>query len=196
MALRELAGAAGKHFDDYTESRVQDDVDAYLSAGYSTAEAQVASSGSLLLPQLTTMKELGRQLVDLANSYNQAGDSASAQAVLQMAFSLGQTLDGTGPTSPTITQLVGFAVEKMALEKMDPNAAIGANGQTVQDELNRIVQTRKAMTQLNNAVEPLMPNLTDQDMVNYINRRALFGETAAMQWVVNKYGQQQCCGRL
>jgi len=190
-AMRELAGAAGKQFDDYTLKRAEDDVDAYLSAGYPPAEAQVVSSGAVLLPQLATMKQLGLQLVDLANSYNQAGDAASAQAVLQMALGLGQTLEGTGPTSPTITQFVGFAVEKMALEKMDPNATIGASGQTVQEALNRIAETRQAMRDLNNMAEPLMPNLTEQDMVNYINRRALFGEIAAMQWVVNKYGQQQ-----
>src|SRR6185437_1167175 len=48
-AMRELANAAGKHFDDYTQSRIQDDVDAYLSAGYSMVEAQTISSGGLLL---------------------------------------------------------------------------------------------------------------------------------------------------
>jgi hypothetical protein len=90
-----------------------------------------------------------------------------------------------------ITQLVGFAVEKMALEKMDPNAAIGANGQTVQEELNRIAQTTQAMRDLRSVAEPLLPTLTDEDMVNYINREVLFGAVPAMQWVVNKYGQQQ-----
>jgi len=50
-AMRELANAAGKHFDDYTQSRIQDDVDAYLSAGYSMVEAQTISSGGLLLPE-------------------------------------------------------------------------------------------------------------------------------------------------
>jgi len=188
-AIRELAGSAGRSFDDYTQIRKEDDVDAYLSAGYSVAEARVGSS--VLMPQLDTVKKLGAQLVDLANSYNQGGDAASAQAVLQMAFGLGQTLDNAGPTSPTITQLLGFAIEKMALEKMDPNAVVGTNGQTVQDELNRIAQTRQTIKDLKNVVEPLMPNVTDQDMVNYANRVALFGETAAMQWVVSKYGQQQ-----
>src|SRR5207248_341675 len=38
-AIRELAGSTGKKFDDYTASRIEDDVDAYVSAGYSVAEA-------------------------------------------------------------------------------------------------------------------------------------------------------------
>jgi hypothetical protein len=190
-ALRELAGASGKHFDDYTQSRQMDDLDAYISAGYSSAEAQTISAESLLIPQVSSMKQLGVRLVDLADSYGQAGDPASSQAALAMALKLGQTLDDAGPKSPMITQLVGFAVEKMALEKMDPNAAIGANGQTVQEELNRIAQTTQAMRDLRSVAEPLLPTLTDEDMVNYINREVLFGAVPAMQWVVNKYGQQQ-----
>jgi RNA polymerase sigma factor (sigma-70 family) len=187
-AIHELSSVAGKHFDDYTQTREQDNVDAFIAAGYSSAEAQTASSTSLLIPQVTSMKQLGLQLVDLANNYSQAGDSASAQAVLQMALNLGQTLEGSGATSCTMT---GFAVEKMALEKMNPNAAIGGNGQTVQDELNRIAQTGQTFRDLRSATELLLPTLTNEEMVNYINREALFGGTAAMQWVVNKYGKPQ-----
>jgi hypothetical protein len=188
-AIRELAGASGKRLDDYTQNRIQDNVDVYLSAGYSTAEAETASSQSLLMPQLAPLKQLGQQLVDLANSYNQAGDSASAQAALQMALRLGQTLNTAQSSSPAlVSQLVGFAVERMALGAMDPNASIG-NGQTVQDELNRIAQTRQTIKDLNNQTQPLMHNLTDQDWVNFTNRRLLFGEAAAMQWVLNRYGQ-------
>jgi hypothetical protein len=189
-AIRELAGASGKRLDDYTQNRMQDNVDVYLSAGYSAGEAEMASSQSLLMPQLAPLKQLGQQLVELANSYNQAGDSASAQAALQMALRLGQTLGTAQSSNPVlISQLVGFAVERMALGAMDPNASIG-NGQTVQDELNRIAQTKQTIKDLNNQSQPLMHNLTDQDWVNFTNRRLLFGEVAAMQWVVNKYGQQ------
>ena len=189
-AIRELADASGKRLDDYTQARMQDNVDVYLSAGYSAGEAEMASSQSLLMPQLAPLKQLGQQLIGLANSYNQAGDSASAQAALQMALRLGQTLDTAQSSNPAlISQLVGFAVERLALSAMDPNASIG-NGQTVQDELNRIAQTRQTIKDLDNQSQPLMHNLTDQDWVNFTNRRLLFGETAAMQWVVNKYGQQ------
>jgi RNA polymerase sigma factor (sigma-70 family) len=190
-AMRELAGVGGKKFDDYTQSRIADDGEAYLAAGYSTAEAETASSRSLLMAQLSPLKQLGQRLVDLANAYSQAGDTESAQTVLQMALKMGQTLENAQSSNPAlISQLVGFAVERMALSAMDPNAAIGASGQTAQDELNRIVQTRKMINELNKQSEPLMQNLTDQDWINFTNRRLLFGEVAAMQWVVGKYGQQ------
>jgi hypothetical protein len=189
-AIRELAGTSGKRLDDYTQTRIQDDADVYLSAGYSAAEADMASTESVILPQLAPLKQLGQQLVDLANSYNQAGDSASAQSALQMALRLGQSLDTSQSSTPVlISQLVGLAVERMALGAMDPNASIG-NGQTVQDELDRIAQNKQTIHALNSQSQPLMQNLTDQDWVNFTNRRLLFGEAAAMRWVLNKYGQQ------
>jgi hypothetical protein len=38
--------------------------------------------------------------------------------------------------------------------------------------------------------EPLMPTMSDQDILNYENRKMLFGEVAALRWLVNKYGQK------
>src|SRR5262249_23120009 len=118
-ALQELAAAVGKPFDDYTSDRIQNDLEAYLAAGYPLAEATTIASNSELLPQLAPMKQLGRDLVSLAGAYNQSGDQASAQSVLQMAMNLGQTLGD--PNNPVlITQNVGAAVETMALTNMNP----------------------------------------------------------------------------
>ena len=191
-ALRELAGISGKHFDDYTQSREQDDVDAYLSAGYSSAEAQTIASASLILPQVSSVKDLGVRLVDLAKAYQQAGDQNSAQTVLQMAMNVGQSVGTASSSSPVlIDQLVGMAIQSRALGAMDPNSVYGDNGHTVQQFLNQIDQNRASIRALNQQVKPLMENLSDQDWIIFMNRRMIFGEVPAMQWVVNKYGQQQ-----
>jgi hypothetical protein len=126
-------------------------------------------------------------LVSLAGSYNQSGDQASAQATLQMALKLGAITGNRAIIESSLD--FGFAVERMALGAMDPHAQIGENGQTVQDQLNRITQSKQVISQLDNETQPLMHNLTDQDWVNFTNRRLLFGEVAAMQWVKSKYGQ-------
>ena len=191
-ALRELAGVSGKHFDDYTQSREQDNVDAYLSAGYTSAEAQTIASESLLLPQASSVKDLGVRLVDLAKAYQQAGDQNSAQTVLQMAMNLGQTVGSASSSAPVlIDQLVGMAIRSKALGAMDPNSVYGENGQTVQEFLNQIDQSRASIRALNQQVKPLLENLPDEDWIVFMNRRMAFGELPAMQWVVNKYGQQQ-----
>jgi RNA polymerase sigma factor (sigma-70 family) len=189
QGIQELTAASGKQLQDYTLNRVQDDEEAYLSAGYSAAEAERISMGWLEVPQLAQVKQLGRELVALADAYGQSGDQASAQATLQMAMNMGQRYDN--PTSSAlISQLVGMAVQRLALNAMDPNSPYGDSGQTVQDRLNQMTQQRAAIEELVNQGQPLMPTMSDQDILIFENRRMLFGEVAAYQWLVSKYGQK------
>src|SRR5260370_20627298 len=128
QALQELAAASGKQqFQDYTLDRVQNDQEAYLSAGYSAAEAERISMSWLELPQLLQVKQLGQDLVALANAYSQSGDQASAQAALQMAMNMGQRYADAPANAVLISQLVGLAVEALALHATDPNTPYGAD---------------------------------------------------------------------
>jgi RNA polymerase sigma factor (sigma-70 family) len=190
QGIQELTATSGKQFNDYTLDRIQDDDEAYLSAGYSAAEAERISASELELPQLAQVKQLGVDLVDLANAYSQSGDQASAQAALQMAMNLGQRYENASTSVTLISPLVGMAIETIALRAMDPNSPYGGNGQTVQDQLNQIVQQRAIIKELVQQAQPFLPTMSDQDIFNYENRRMLFGELAAFQWLVNKYGQQ------
>jgi hypothetical protein len=191
QAVQELSAASGKQLDDYTVGRVQDDAEAYLAAGYSMAESEQMASMQLLLPQLSQMKQLGIATMSLGNTYATSGDTTSAQAAYQMAASLGQQYATPSAGEPAISQLVGIWVERNALQSMDPNAPYGDNGQTVQDQINQLTQQRDAMSALDAQAEPLFPAVSDQDWIIYKDRWMMFGEQNAVQWVVNKYGQQK-----
>jgi hypothetical protein len=128
------------------------------------------------------------QLVDLSKSYQQAGDNDSAQAALQMAVGLGQRYATAAPAEAEISQLVGMAVERIALGQMDPGSPYGDNGQTVQDQLNQVNQARAMHDDLNQQATPLLENLSDQDYLIYKERWMAFGEEAAVRWVIGKYG--------
>lgn len=189
QGVQDLAAAAGKSLDDYTVSREVNDMDVYLAAGYSMADAEVLSTSQLLLPQLSQLKQLALESADLANAYRQGGDTESAQTVLQMADKLGQQYAIPSAGEPTITRLVGIAIEKIALNGMDPNAAYGDGGETVQDQLNQLAQEREGIRQLSDQVSGLLPQLSDQDWIIYKNRWMMFGEDNAQRWVIGKYGQ-------
>ena len=186
-AIEEVTAAYGKRLDDFTADRIMDDKEAYLSAGYSVPEAERIASSWLLLPQLSELKQLGQNMAALANSYNQSGDPASAQAALQIALDLGRQYGDVAAQPALISQLVGIAIERIALQAMDPNSPLEGGGQTVQDRLNQLEQQKAALRDLGDRAEPLMQSLSDQDWSNYTQRRMLFGEAAALQWVVNKY---------
>jgi RNA polymerase sigma factor (sigma-70 family) len=189
QAVKEFMVASGKQFGDYTSQRYEDDTEAYLAAGYSVVDAKFAAGSQLLLPQLQQTKDLGIALVNLAKSYQQNGDTDSAQAAFQMAINLGGRYSNPSPGEPAISQLVGIALQQRTLKAMDPNAAFGNNGQTVQDQLNNLQQQRSQLEQHSSQMETLMPQLTEQDWIVYRDRWMTFGEQNAENWVISKYGQ-------
>jgi tetratricopeptide (TPR) repeat protein len=192
QAVQELNAAAAKsQFQDYTLNSVQTMEDAYLSAGYSGADAGMLAEAQTRLPQVAALKQLGLNVVSLANSYQQSGDSTSAQAALQMAVNLGRNLDDNESGAPfLINTLAGMNIEYNALKAMDPNSPFGSAGQTVQDQLNQIIQQKAALKdlndQFNNSVVPVM---SQQDWISFQQRQNIFGEAAAQQWFIGKYGQ-------
>jgi len=191
QAVQDLISASSKpQFQDYTLERVQDDEEAYRSAGYSVAEAKTVSAFALLLPQLAQMKELSQNMTALADSYRQAGDRTSAQAALQMAANLGQRYSNVSPGEPEISQLVGIAIERIALNAMDGNSPYGSDGQTVKDRLDQLDQQKAELRQLAQQTEALLPKMTEQDWISYKDRWRNFGEEAAGRWLINKYGQK------
>ncbi len=191
QAVQEFMAASGKRqFQDYTSERYQDDAEAFLAAGYSVADAKTASGMHLLLPQLAPVKELGLDMIELAKSYRQAGDDASAQAALQMAINLGQRYSKPSPGEPTVSQLVGLHLEGLALNTMDPNSPYGDTGQTVQDRLNQLAQQNGEVRESNRQVESIFPKVSDQDWISYRDRWLMFGEENAERWLINKYGQR------
>jgi hypothetical protein len=161
QGVRELTAASGKQqFQDFTLNRWKDDEEACLSTGYSAAEAAYLSTSQFPPPKLAPVKQLGKDLVDLANVYSQSGDQTSAQATLQMAVKLGQ--------------------------RYVPSSA----GEAVLDQLNQIAQQRAALKALMEQATSLLETMSDQVWTNYTDRWMIFGEQAANQWLVNKYGQK------
>jgi RNA polymerase sigma factor (sigma-70 family) len=192
QAVQELIAAYGKpQVQDYFVDRMSDDEEAYLAAGYSAAEAKALGPEQLeLMPNRGDLKQLAYDMVDLANSYRRAGDEASAQAALQMAAQLGRRGQNGGPGQIAIDQFLGFAMETLALNAMDPNSPYGNNGQTARDRLNQIAQQKAALKELVTQSEPFRQTMADQDWIGYTDRLKTFGEEAALRWVLSKYGQK------
>jgi RNA polymerase sigma factor (sigma-70 family) len=192
QAVQELNAAAGKsQYQDYTVEAVQSMEEAYLNAGYSVGQAEVLSQVDSQLPQLTALKQLGQNMITLPNSYQQSGDAASAQDVLQLAVNLGQNVADESGIQYTINSLVGIAIQYNALKAMDPNSQYDNNGDTVQDELNQLNQQKTALKSVNTQFyDSVLPAMSDQDLLTFEQRKLIFGETSAEQWAIGKYSPQ------
>jgi hypothetical protein len=189
QAVQELIAASNRQgFADYTPDRIQADAEAYRAAGYSEADATMAATWGVPLPQLAELRTLAHNMVDLAAAYRQAGDASSAQAAVQIAIGLGQQLDGSpGTCVPLVTRLVGIAVERLALDSMDPSSAYGSG--TVQERLEQLARRKNAIYDLVKQSVPYQRQMTAEDWLNYNQRTLIFGEENALGWLVNKYGQ-------
>jgi len=135
------------------------------------------------------VKDLSVNLVDLAKSYQQTGDQASADAVLKIAANLGQRYSSSSGGNG-LNQLVGMAAEAVAFYGMDLNSPYGSNGQTVQDHLNQLMQQRRAIRGFYQQAVPLLGTMSEQDWSSYSDRVQMFGESAALQWVLGRFGQK------
>ncbi|HSU57557.1 MAG TPA: hypothetical protein VLT36_26180 [Candidatus Dormibacteraeota bacterium] len=187
-ALEEMQAAATKsNFQDYFGDFVHNATEAYRAAGCSEAEAKSAAASQALLPYLASLKQLGVGLVDMAQSYGKAGDTASAQTALDMAVKLGAKLNQ--PDAQTlIGMLVGIAVQKNALQAFDPNGPYGPSGQSVQSALDALNQQREEIKALAKPLEDdVLARLPEADLINYRDRQLLFGAQAALEWLKTKY---------
>jgi hypothetical protein len=191
-AVQELNAAAGKtQFQDYSMDTLQNMTEAYLNAGYPPADAQIIAGTQLGLPQLSALKQLGQDMVGLAGSYQQSGDTASANLALQTAVNLGQSLGSSGVPF-LINSLVSMSIENNAFKAMDPGSAYGDTGQTVQEAMDQLNQQKTAVKGINDQFyNAIVPQMSDQDWLNFEQREFIFGETAAEKWAVGKYGQPQ-----
>ncbi len=186
QALQEISAATAQPvFENYLVDFIQNTEEAYRSGGYPIADAKAAAGMGALLPELAQLKSAGVGLAELAKKYQQAGDDASARAALDMALTLEHRLDQT-PQIALIQELVGIAIERIALNGMSPNAPYGQAGQTVQDQIDALVARRKAMRALTSESAPILMSLSDEDTVHYFDRSRMYGEVAALRWVMNK----------
>jgi hypothetical protein len=189
LALQDMTAAANGTWNDFAWQFMQSDEEAYRAAGYSETDAKFAAGSQLLLPDLSSLKQLGVQLNNLAQSYQQSGNTTAAQNAWQMDFQLGQQLSAV-QAQPLITTLVGYAVENIALSSMDPAAPFGNTGQTVQDQLNQIADQRAYIKNAASQYENLINEMSDDDIYNYLQRRQASGEISALQWATAKYAPQ------
>ena len=178
LAEKEVQAAAGKPVLDYAIERIDDATDAYLSAGYSDAEATALAMGSLLMPHLAQLKDLGSELVKRAAQYRASGQAGSAGAMLQAALRIGAQLDCTNSLS-LLQNLVGIAIQQNALKELNSAAPFGNSGRTVQGEIDRLLARRAELRTVAHDFNQLFERMSDKEILAYFNEQKRVGEEAA-----------------
>ena len=189
-AVQEIVAAFGKpEFQDYSGDFMAGAEEAYQAAGLSIVEAKTLAMCAPPLPHMADLRGLGQSLGELANQSRQAGDEASAQAALQMGVALGRLVGESSGASLLIQDLVGIAIERQALEAMNPASPYGGTAQTVQERLGELVRRRETIKEVaRDGSSVVLEQLSEQDQLGFFERMKDSGELAALRWARNKQG--------
>jgi len=103
-----------------------------------------------------------------------------------MGLQLGRRLEESSGGSTTLRDMMGLAIQRSVLQGLEPGAPYGNTGQTVQNELDTLIQRRESLKTLWKQAEPILQNMPDQELIRYFDRMKTSGETTALRWVMNR----------
>jgi hypothetical protein len=191
-AVNELLAASGKtQFDNHGMETQLDAEELYLDSGKSSREAATFAMSAMAeedLPDLATIKRVDQGIADLMQQKVAAGDADSAANLAQMGMMIGDKLNSGDSGKYLINQLVGTATEAIVLQHLDQNTAYDfLDGQTPAQVLQENKQQKVALRGMLTNFQAAYPSLTEGEMASYFQRSQIYGEAAAMQWVVQQH---------
>jgi len=66
----------------------------------------------------------------------------------------------------------------------------GSTGQTVNERLDVLTARRNTYRELTRESSRMLESMSDEDVAHYFDRVRLYGDVAAMRWVVNQLSRQ------
>ncbi len=186
LAIRELAEATRlDSFENYGVQSCQAVEEMYRLAGRSplAAKYKAACGSRTPVEYLAKLKALAAEMSQVRQQYQDQGDAASANSMGAMSMALGGQLRA----KDVLEQLVGIAIQKNVLARLDPvgnNEFLGRPVGEVTAEIDRQREENKQSMQKRDQV---LPTLNEADLSNYLEREKLYGEVKAMQWLEATY---------
>lgn len=189
QALEDLLAATGKkRFDDYTLEDMQNREDLLLQSGKSPAEAKAVSTSNTLLPHLAQMKGLAQDMAALQKQYLASGDSASAERLAQIGVQMAQKLTSPEGGKSLISELVGFAVERIVIAPLDQQTPYDFLNGTVADRVDQLQRQRAGVREATKVFGQWWPTASEPEIISYYDRLKLYGESAALGWLQSRSG--------
>jgi hypothetical protein len=184
-----MAASSAPAWSTFARESILNAEEAYRASGSSEVEAKVAAGLGLPLPHLAKLRELGNSLRELADSYQAAGDEASARATLQLGLTLANRI--SNPVEPTFTidKLVSIATEAKLLEGVAPETAYDEGGRTVAQRLEELQRQKEQLKGLGKETGTILEKISEPDLLQFMERWETLGEPDAVQWYRSRRGE-------
>lgn len=190
-AFQDLAEAEGmRSFDDYVRDTIQAAEELYLDSGYSPAQAKALAAINTQMPHLQQMRDLGRQLGELGQSYAQAGDTQSAEAIAALNWRLGEQFTSSAGDHFLLNELVGMVIQRDAVQSLPQDSTYGFLPGTPEELLAGYEAERQRIKAAGQSFD-LIYTLDEQQLIHYFDRQKLYGERAALDWLITRHGPRQ-----
>jgi hypothetical protein len=191
LAIKELLEASGKRqFKDYGLEGKLDEQELSRAAGRTPLESMsVAGSDADRSGELVTFKMLVNSIGDTREHYLNAGDSASANNLVQMQLALADRLTTGEGGRLVINQLVGHAIEAMTVQQLEQNTRYDfLGGRTPTERLVELKQERVSLKELWKDLPVVYGNMTEAEILGLSDRIKTYGEVEALRWVQQRFG--------
>jgi RNA polymerase sigma factor (sigma-70 family) len=194
-AIGELLKATRKpSFVDYLMESRQDEEALHLAAGRSPIQSKLAARGWVaeLSPHLATLKSIGYDLEQLQKEYLNTGDIASAVHLAQMGLVLADRLRGGDCGKLTVSQLTAAGFEALVIQAWEPNGNCDfLDGKTPKSRLEELRQQRDDLKSLSLVAKSLCPELSEAEVLAYLNWKWQYGDVQAVRWLQQQKGAPQ-----
>lgn len=179
-AFAELQKSSGKTLDDFMLSSVQNNEEALLASGVSSAQAKLMAFCGLNKPLVLELRNLADALEQMRGSYQGEGDTQSVGTLRQIQVDVARQLQDSGCL---VDILVGSVIERKALES--------EGSEESEARLADLKQYTQSLTASAHQIEALMkdPAVPEADWQYYFDRLKLFGEKAANEWMLGQHPQ-------
>lgn len=187
-ALEQMVAAAGKpSYDDYLFDHSTAVEALYLGAGRTPLEAKLAATFGLMLPHLSMMRDLSRELGLMEASAMANGDVATARTAANVGLGFARQV-AEGTTIPTyINQLVAQSIERQFLATADAAVVEQVLGQSADDRLAELDRQRNDIRQTAAQWSARMEagDLSAAELSEYLDLVRYVGEPEANRWMMS-----------
>ena len=190
-AIKELLEAADKkEFKDYAmEGRLNEEELSRATGRTRLESIHAAGWANDVLPELAKFKELAVGIGTARKEYLDAGDSASANDLMQMQLTLAGRLRTGEGGKLMINQLVGLAIEAMTLKQLEQNTPYEfLAGKTPAERSEELKREKDSVREATKSLGTVYSTLNEAELVSFSDRVKIYGEVEAARWLQQRSG--------
>ena len=187
-AIEELREASGKsEYADFAMESYLGVEEVFRELERTPLEAHTAAMSAMsadLLPQLSNMREIARDIVAASKRDAGSGDSLSPRDLSRMGLQLADRLTRGEGGRFLISRVTGEAMESMVLKSLDPDVGYDfLGGQTTAQRLEGLRQQRQDLRALMQDFQGAFLGMSPDERVSFVERVKVYGEVPALRWL-------------